>query len=241
MSRHALLTVPYGNGGVIALDERDWLQREILTQGFYEPEVWDALFEFASRSEVLWDIGAHVGTFTIRSLLDPRVACVHAFEPDPESNASLKQNVTLNAHRGKPCVIHQLALTDGKGHRELFCGPPANRGLASLTTHPTRRAVRVTCESIDRLIFGQMVEPPTLMKIDVEGAEMQALNGALRLLKETPPRAIAFEAAADLTGRLVDDGVAHILGEADYTIRHIRRPNGVVDTRENFLAVAGHA
>src|SRR5262245_25797413 len=89
MSRHALLTVPYGNGGVIALDERDWLQREVLTRGFYEPEVWEALFAFASGSEVLWDIGAHVGTFTIRGLLDSRVACVHAFEPDPESNESL--------------------------------------------------------------------------------------------------------------------------------------------------------
>src|SRR5207245_2543107 len=71
---YPLLTVRYCGRGWIALDERDYVQRYVLTDGLYEPEVWEALFSSAWDSEVLWDIGAHVGTFTVRSMLDSRVA-----------------------------------------------------------------------------------------------------------------------------------------------------------------------
>jgi len=94
---HRPLTVRYCSSGWISLDERDFVQRCVLEQGLYEPEVWDALFASASESEVLWDIGSHIGTFAVRSMLDSRVAIVHAFEADRLTHSRLRHNVRLNA------------------------------------------------------------------------------------------------------------------------------------------------
>src|SRR5437773_4539279 len=120
---YPLLTTPYCERGRLALDERDYVQRRIMTDGFYEPEVWEALFAVASESEVLWDIGAHVGTFTVRSMLDRRVAAVHAFEPDPVTRRSLELNVALNRDVGAHCSIHEEALGANVGESVLFRGP----------------------------------------------------------------------------------------------------------------------
>src|SRR5919198_280754 len=59
------LSVPYGDGGVITLDYRDWLQAEILRHGSYEPEVWRTLVQYAGTDEVFWDIGSHIGVFSL--------------------------------------------------------------------------------------------------------------------------------------------------------------------------------
>src|SRR5262245_1719002 len=90
------LTVPYFETGWITVDERDYLQEMILRTGRYEPEVWSSLAEVAKSDEIVWDIGANIGSFTICALLDNRIRKVHAFEPDPLHAEVLSYNVALN-------------------------------------------------------------------------------------------------------------------------------------------------
>src|SRR5688572_13952315 len=87
------LVIPYMKNGYITVDEQDWLQRQIFATGFYEHEVWCALSEFIDSNEILWDVGAHIGSVSIQAVLDPCVKEVHAFEPEPNRANILEFNI----------------------------------------------------------------------------------------------------------------------------------------------------
>src|SRR4051812_23408658 len=127
------LTVPYGVGGRITLDYRDWLQDSILRTGSYEPEVWSTLSVHASSNEVFWDVGAHIGSVSLLACQDPRFRIVHSFEPNPETYGILQSHLQLNskvtlARR----TAHQLALGSRCEDRLLTFGPAINSGMATL-------------------------------------------------------------------------------------------------------------
>jgi len=234
LSGYARLQVPYGSRSRITLDERDLLQREIWTKGSYEKEMFDALFASARGEEVLWDVGAHIGCFTLLALERADVKAVHCFEPDPVTTAALEHNLSLNQGNVR---LHALALGASSGTAGFFRGPDANTGLSSLRPADGCRRFEVKIETADRMVFELGVEPPTLMKIDVEGGEADLFGGARRLLREKPPKAIAFETDCDRDGRILSPDAVRPLEEAGYRVKRILRPSGIVDTKENYLAV----
>src|SRR3989338_5041003 len=99
MQNYALLTVSYAGDAWLALDDSDFLQGGVLVSGAYEPEVYDGLFQHALWDEIIWDVGAHVGTFSVRAAMDHRVKEVHAFEPNPRTVSFLEINRALNERR----------------------------------------------------------------------------------------------------------------------------------------------
>ena len=232
-TRYARLVVRYADIGWLSVDERDWVQRQVLATGFYEGEVWEALSKFAARSEVVWDVGAHVGSFAVRAMLDGRVREVHAFEPDPLNREGLMLNLALNNGQ---CVVHPYALSSRHEITRLYHGPFANTGLSSLAAPVSTEAFDVECRTIDDLVFLQGVCPPTLLKMDVEGWEHHVLQGASRLLSEKPPKAIVFEAECDESGRPLRTSMIDDLRKTGYRVRRIDRPYGSIESRENYLA-----
>ena len=227
-------TVPYAEGGWILLDRNDYLQKEIFQKGAYEREVWDSLAQHASAGETVWDVGAHIGSFALRAMRDSRIAQVHAFEPDPVHRRSLIRNLALNSGN---CTVHPVALGEWAETRLLCHGPAANTGLSSLIVKTSSRFFPVEVVSLDELVFEKGMPPPTLMKIDVDDWERRVLDGAVRLLKSSPPKAIVFEEACDGEGRIHDPYAQALLENFNYRIQWIRRPHGEVQRRENFLAV----
>ena len=139
------LTIPYA-GGRLSIDERDLLQRRILGEGFYEPEIYDALMAHASAGEVLWDVGANIGSFAVRGMLDGRIGKVLAFEPDPGNFSILQANVHRN---GGTASTFELALGDCPGTLRLSCGSEANRGISSIAKEVSQQFVEVQCTTMD--------------------------------------------------------------------------------------------
>ena len=234
IARRPEVFVHYAGGARLRLDLNDLVQATIAEHGFYEPEVWEALAEFATGNDVLWDIGGHVGGVAIRAALNPSVRRVHCFEPNPRTAARLLENLKLNPQL--PVTHHPVALGDKDETRQLHFGESKNIGLASVVLKPTGDSVPVECATADGLIAAGKAEPPTLMKIDVEGFELQVLVGAKRLLSSGAVKAIVFEAEADAAGRMEADAVSALLTSFGYEIRHLQRPDGL-STRENYLAV----
>jgi len=235
------LSVRYGGSSVITLDYRDWLQHQIMEKGAYEPEVWSALSTRAVTGEVFWDVGANIGTFTIPALRDDRIATVHSFEPAPNVNRILREHVRLNG--GDSCHIHQLALSSRNEECALTFGPAINSGMASLARGalPETKSCVVPCFTIDTLVYGQGFESPTLMKVDVEGWELEVLRGASRVHREAPPKTIVFEAECNGDGAIVDPAICRLLEGYGYGVAHIARPSGEIEPRENYVAVHGRS
>jgi FkbM family methyltransferase len=236
LTRFRRIVVPYGRAGWLTLDERDLIQRSILNSGAYEHEVWTTLSRYADRDEVLWDIGANIGSVTVAAAQCEAVGDIHAFEPDPDLYQLLRQHLVLNGNRG---VAHDLAIGDRQGAVVLSRAPVANAGLGSIARQVSREAIEVRCATVDSLVFEGGLSAPTLMKIDVEGAERAVLFGSQRLLAESPPKAIVFETSVDEWGHPRDAELIEFLNARGFAVARVVRPNGVIDLAENL--VAAHA
>lgn len=235
LTRHSRIIVSYPTkGGWICVDERDLIDRAILSTGSYELEVWNALSPLLTPGEVIWDVGAHVGSFSVRVVNDERIDYLYAFEPDLSTFQVLEANMRLN--RGT-YQLHNVGLSNRWEWRTLSRGPLANTGLSTLVNTPLLRRERfnVRCETGDSLVYEQSVRPPSVIKIDVEGWEVKVLEGAVRILRERPPKVIIMEAEVTSEGALLDKSIAQLLSHHGYHIQRIQRPSNIVEPRENFL------
>jgi len=147
------------------------------------------------------DIGANVGMHTMyMAKLVGASGAVHAFEPSPANIALLRYHVRANHFRQVQIVEKAVAdvesgtlpfflLNDGDHpSNSLTFGRPDVPNLDS-TLHRNCRTVRTETVSIDRYCADAQIQPD-LIKIDVEGAELQVLQGAARTLCAVRPTLI---------------------------------------------------
>lgn len=140
------------------------------------------------KHEDFVDAGAHRGTVITKFLgvTDWQYSSIHAFEPDSDNFAALSQLSPVplsNWH------IHNCAISD----RTETLRFAANGDMSSHVS--TNGAISVPCVRLD-----DKVEKASLIKMDVEGYEPKALQGAKRLISEHRPRLAiaAYHYAHDL-------------------------------------------
>ncbi len=228
------VVISYHGSGKIAVDEQDHIGRYILKHGCYEPEVFETLMSFADTDEVVWDIGAHIGSFCIKCMMDPRVAITYAFEPFRQTFPLLARNVSLNTGS---CVIVNAGLSDRPELREMSGPPQGNSGMAYMGCAAGTNAGTIRCFSVDSLVERGYMKPPTLVKIDVEGWEHKVLEGARETFSKRGPKAVVFEAENGPHGGIADGALRGFFQQYDYRVAWIPRPQGDVFTRENYIAV----
>jgi FkbM family methyltransferase len=159
--------------------------------GAYERAVQDALASVVKPADVCVDIGANLGFF---SLLLGRLAgpggSIYAFEPVPANAATIDRNARLN-HMGNIEVL-TLALSSVDGRDELLLARHVGGAvLRSAGTPPDRAGgMDVETASLDTLVERGRVKPPGVVKIDVEGAEMDVLRGMDRVLRRWAPAVV---------------------------------------------------
>jgi FkbM family methyltransferase len=171
--------------------------------------LFDLARELVKPGERVWDIGANVGLFTFAAahLAGPK-GSVLAVEADAWLAALLRQTESLEAGAA-PVAVLCAAVSDADGFADFAI---ATRGrstnhltaVAGSTQTGGSRAVHpVATARLDTLLerFG----PPTLVKIDVEGAEAICLRGADALLDRARPRLVcevSAEHAEEVTALL---------------------------------------
>mgnify|MGYP002622902386 CR=1 FL=1 len=163
--------------------------------GDYEPALARTLLRHARPGQRVLDLGAHYGYFSL--LLAKAVGPaghVVAFEANPENARLVRANVALNGMEDRVTVEQAAVGGRDAASVELFAG----RGGASMewtlsasfatreSPEPTRPdAVRTRMVSLDGYLAGR--PPVSLVKMDIEGAEAEALPAARTLLRETRP------------------------------------------------------
>jgi FkbM family methyltransferase len=168
--------------------------------------------------EVAYDIGANIGYYTRPLVKVCGAKQVIAFEPMSENLELLRKNVELGGIEANVRVL-DLALSDRDGEEALqiddmsggsavldsVTGGAPSQSRRYFGLAPKTENVRVA--KLDTLVKSLNLPAPTLMKIDVEGAEASVLRGARDVLTAHRPRlAIALhgdKAAQDTFAELL--------------------------------------
>ena len=171
--------------------------RALFVSGTYEPASMLALQRVLWPGAVMFDVGANVGLCTLAGAT--RVGAmghVYAFEPSSRERVTLEKNVTLN--RCGNVTIIPAAAADRSGAGTLRVAAGQHRGqntLAPIFAYPSvsvEREEAVPLVSLDDLWRARTVRLPDVLKIDVEGSELQVLRGATAVLRESMP-VVIFE------------------------------------------------
>jgi len=168
-----------------------------------EPFTIDWIHNQIGNGDVLFDIGANVGAYSmIAAKRRGGGARVYAFEPSYVNAATLSANIALNdlAERVTPIPV-ALAATTGMttlNLRSLDAGS-ARHGLGDRMPDDSNVAFRqpVMTFRLDDVIEHFGIPVPNHIKLDVDGGELDVLAGAARTLSCAALRSILVEVAVD--------------------------------------------
>lgn len=165
------------------------------TLGIYELPVQNALSKNLKAGEVFYDIGANVGFFSIIGAnLVGSTGTVYAFEPDPSNVAKIRHNSQLNSFHNITILEKAAFHSSGEGQL-LITEFPGSRTLTTTAKSSGKKYEKSPQVSVDLIAIDDLVEsndilPPTVMKIDIEGAELDALKGLRQTIKKFKPTII---------------------------------------------------
>jgi len=157
--------------------------------GTYEVELATAIAGAVRRGDVCFDCGGWHGFFSgVMALAG--ASQVFVFEPLPANVAQLRKMIALNP--GLPISLIEAAVTEQTGSLEFVVMPESSMGKLTASSfqqkHQDGQKIQVRAVALDALLAAGEVQPPAVMKIDVEGAELMLLRGARNLLAKHRPK-----------------------------------------------------
>jgi FkbM family methyltransferase len=153
----------------------------------------DVFCRLAESQSVIVDVGANFGLYAICSGGHARGGKVFAFEPIPEQLTLLQTNIADNNLEGI-VFPRGKAVAEVAGVRQFFISESASfSGFAETGRSATARSLNVECVTLDTYdeLSGLAVD---LLKIDVEGAELEVLLGAKDVIARSPNIVMLVEA-----------------------------------------------
>lgn len=149
--------------------------------GSYEFDKQQIFENLITEGSVVFDIGGHVGFYSLlASDLVGKDGQVYVFEPLPRNLQYLKKHLYLN--NIKNVVIIEAAVTDTDGFVYFAEGDHSSKA------HINKNGdIRVKAVVLDKLIRQGILPIPNFIKVDIEGAELSALQGAIMLINLSHP------------------------------------------------------
>lgn len=232
------------NGVRMELDHGNILHR-LIYYGLYEENVMNHLRRTLRPGDTVIDPGANIGYFAAECLgLVGRTGQVFSLEPSNTAFGILRKN---NPSPPANWIIEQAALTDHTGEMSFYDTPRViTRGFACLegVFEPKDRVPHhVRVFSLDDYCASHHIANIAFLKLDIEGSELKALQGATRLLGERAIRTVLVETSLEAHLRPNTEAIDALLRSAGYrSCRALRNGNlvpidvlGQCQLREDIL------
>jgi FkbM family methyltransferase len=163
-------------------------------------QVYERLPEFVPQAGwCVVDVGANIGLFTLKVALANRTGRIYALEPHPGTYQRLQRNLELNGIRN----VIGLCQGAGKSAGKALLDPgaiPAHAHLAGDGTMANDRAFSVDIVPLAELVEREELVRVNLLKMDVEGAEVQVLEGAETVLDRVERIVMEYHGQERLAG-----------------------------------------
>lgn len=159
----------------------------------HEPELYEFLNKIINDFDLVFDIGANVGIFSVYAAKANTTARIYSFEPSGEAFARLNQNVRAN--KLENVTTYNVAVADKTGFLTFYepKGHLTNGSLeldfaANFDKEPRKRmTIAVSGNLFEELMKGSR---NVLVKIDTEGAEAYVLQGLKDVITNHKPHLI---------------------------------------------------
>jgi FkbM family methyltransferase len=162
--------------------------------------------DWISQDSVVWDIGTNLGLFAFPAALRASAGQVYGFEPDVDLAANLLRGLRLRRNKSLRFSLFCLAVSDQDG-TATFQISKFSRAMNKLEGVGKWNDKSVEAEELRSVAtlridtLSKSLAPPAVIKIDVEGAEMQVLEGGRATISTHRP-AILIEGPRELWDRM---------------------------------------
>jgi FkbM family methyltransferase len=191
-----VLRIPQGYAGGLAFDMRylpiSHAHFGSIAFGNLESAVQEAMVRHLGDGGVFYDIGANIGFFALLGghLAGVERGHVYAFEAAPDNAEAIRVNAALNGIGNVSVIGKAVSAQSGRGRLQVVDDQSWSK-LEDYGEHPyTEQVIEVDLVSIDDLLAAGEIRPPTLVKIDVEGAELAVLEGMRSTIEAHRPAII---------------------------------------------------
>jgi len=191
--------------------------------------------------DTLWDIGANVGVYTVYAAMK-RGCQVLAFEPGAANYWTLNRTIEINRLDDRVSA-YCIAVARSSGADRLFMGTTKAGGAASnygepidFRGRPFKESFRQGAISYSIDDLAKILPPPSHIKLDVDGLEVDILRGAGSVLRNRRLRSVIVE--IDLAQQTMFSDIAELMRAADFVLtgqagnRTEGIVNGVFDRRD---------
>jgi FkbM family methyltransferase len=223
--RRSSFEVLGSNMTVLRVDEG--VSRELAIHRIHEPLATSLIEQHVRPGMTVVEVGANIGYY---ALLETRLVGsggkVIAIEPVPRNVEGLRRNVRNNGRTN--IEVHQLAIADRNGTLPMYLSARSN--WHSLLPTPSAETCMVPVSTLDDFLFSAPPDSVDLIRMDVEGYEIEIIKGMQRVLSvydpylliEIHPDVVGSQAIIDYLHTLENLGYAPQFvfeQERDYAIR----------------------
>jgi FkbM family methyltransferase len=217
------------------LDPQSYIDSHVLRAGYYESEIMEAILPFLGANSVFWDIGANFGLHAITAKFLKPEAQVICIEPSPLMATQLRANCRLN-RLDITLVNLALAETARLQTLHLMDGNPGMTTLKPWEKAQYSDSIICWCETGDNLVTSHHLPQPTIIKIDVEGMELEVLLGMETLLNNEALKAVILEGDRSLV-TTVTHPLRQLLSSHGFKLQSLSRQEETHHNLENFIAL----
>jgi FkbM family methyltransferase len=164
----------------------------LLIDGVYERDVLEFILARLRPGGTFVDVGANIGVLALPAAKKVGPAGrVLAIEASPSVFPYLERNAAANGFTQVRCV--NIAANDVERTVEFYEAPSDHFGMGSMGAQFDARPVSIKARPLDDLLAEANIESVDVLKVDVEGFELNVFRGAQRLLTSKQPPTIVFE------------------------------------------------
>jgi len=171
------------NGVIYKINGENPMVGRLLIQDLWLNNVYNLTKNDFLKTNIVIDIGAHIGTFSVFAASKIKNAIVYSFEPEPGNFNLLLENIRLNKLE-KRIQAFQVAVSSYAGEQKLFLSKMVstrhslfeNRFLQT----SSKKFIQVRSTTIEEIFKVNAIKTCDILKIDCEGSEFDILFG-------TPP------------------------------------------------------
>lgn len=213
---------------------------EYITGNYEVPLVLAEFCSWFTPAAVFYDLGANIGFYSLIADQYIRTGRIYSFEPVPANRQLFEKHLQLNSPllRSGKISIEPFAIADQEKTISFSNDTRHRDGNTYISASPVFTAAKdlitVQCYSIDDWVQ-QGHERPDIIKIDVEGAEYEVLQGAIKTLQQYKPNLLLATHDYHLPG--VKDQCVEYLKQLGYTVRPAGHFNKQLTGLDDYIAV----